>query len=98
MDGLRIEWDESKSRGNLRKHGVSFQEAATVFTDERALLLADPAHSDEEDRFVLLGLGASLRLLVVCRCYRRGDEWIRIISARKATQSEAKVYAQRWGT
>lgn len=98
MSELRIEWDETKNRDNLRKHKVSFQEAATVFYDERALLLADPDHSDEEDRFLLLGLSARLRLLVVCHCYRHGDEWIHIISARKATKPEAEVYARRWRT
>jgi len=96
MAALRIEWDEAKSRINKRKHGVSLQEAATVFSDENALLLADPDHSDEEDRFVLLGLSTTLRLLVVCHCYRSDDEIIRIISARKATKPEANVYAQRW--
>jgi len=96
MAELRVEWDEGKSRSNLRKHGISFQEAATVFCDERALLLADPDHSDDEDRFVLLGLSVRPRLLVVCHCYRQGDRLIRIISARKATKSEAAVYARRW--
>jgi uncharacterized DUF497 family protein len=93
---LRVEWDEAKNRENRRKHKVSFAEAATVFHDERALLLADPDHSDEEDRFILLGLSVTLRLLVVCHCYRAGDEIIRIISARKATKPEAGVYANRW--
>ena len=97
MPGLRIEWDEAKNRENVRKHKISFQEAATVFYDERALLLADPDHSDEEDRFILLGLSSTLRLLVVCHCYRRSDECIRIISARKAARPEAAVYADRWG-
>ena len=96
MTGLRIEWDEGKNRENVRKHKVAFEEAATVFSDERALLLADPDHSDEEDRFVLLGLSTTLRLLVVCHCYRANDETIRIISARKATKPEAAVYADRW--
>jgi hypothetical protein len=93
---LRIEWDEAKNRDNVRKHKISFGEAATVFYDERALFLADPDHSDEEDRFLLLGLSARLRLLVVCHCYRADDEVIRIISARKATKPEAVVYADRW--
>jgi len=95
MAALRIEWDEAKSRINKRKHGVSFQEVATVFSDENALLLADPDHSDEEDRFVLLGLSTTLRSLLVCHCYRSDDEIIRIISARKATKSEVSVYAKR---
>ena len=81
----------------MRKHRVSFGEAATVFSDERALFLADPDHSDEEDRFILLGLSTALRLLVVCHCYRTNDETIRIISARKATKPEAVAYAGRWG-
>ncbi len=97
MPELRIEWDETKNRENVRKHRISFEEAATVFSDERALLLADPDHSDEEDRFILLGLSITLRLLVVCHCYRANDETIRIISARKATKSEAAIYAARWG-
>lgn len=96
MPELRIEWDEAKNRDNVRKHKISFGEAATVFYDERALFLADPDHSDEEDRFLLLGLSARLRLLVVCHCYRADDEVIRIISARKATKPEAVVYADRW--
>lgn len=96
MPGLRIEWDEAKNRENVRKHKVSFEEASTVFSDERALFLADPDHSDEEDRFILLGLSTMFRLLVVCHCYRANDEIIRIISARKATKPEATVYANRW--
>ena len=95
MPELRIEWDAAKNRENVRKHKVSFEEAATVFSDERALFLADPDHSDEEDRFILLGLSITLRLLVVCHCYRANDEIIRIISARKATKPEAAVYADR---
>ncbi len=96
MPDLRIEWDAAKNRENVRKHKISFEEAATVFSDERALFLADPGHSDEEDRFILLGLSTTLRLLVVCHCYRAEDEVIRIISARKATKPEATVYADRW--
>ena len=95
MPELRIEWDAAKNRENVRKHKVSFEEAATVFSDERALFLDDPDHSDEEDRFILLGLSITLRLLVVCHCYRANDEIIRIISARKATKPEAAVYADR---
>ncbi len=96
MSELRIEWDAAKNRENTRKHKVSFEEAATVFYDERALFLADPDHSGDEERFVLLGLSTTLRLLVVCHCYRAGDEVIRIISARKAAKPEAAVYADRW--
>ena len=96
MADLKIEWDAAKSHGNLRKHGVSFEEAATVFYDDNALLLADPDHSAHEDRFVLLGLSAALRLVVVCHCYRTDHETIRIISARKTSRAERLVYTQRW--
>jgi len=92
---LRFEWDTEKDAANRRKHGVSFEEAQTVFFDEEALFLADPEHSENEDRFVLLGLSASLRLLV-CHCYRRAGRIIRIISARKSDRRERRQYAQRW--
>lgn len=96
MTDIRFEWDQRKSAANKQKHGVSFEEAATVFSDESALLLLDPGHSDEEDRFVLLGLSVSLRTLVVCHCYRKGEKVIRIISARKATRIERTQYVQRY--
>ena len=96
MKAPKIEWDAAKNAENKRKHGVSFEEASTVFGDEHALLLADPDHSTEEDRFLLMGFSASLRILVVCHCYRRGDQIIRIITARKATKSERAVYIKRW--
>ena len=92
----RFEWDEKKSRSNKRKHGVSFEEAITVFSDENALLIADPDHSTEEDRFILLGLSAQLRMLVVCHCYWEDEEIIRLISARKATRVEREQYNKRW--
>ena len=96
MPGLRFEWDERKAVQNRRKHGVSFEEAITVFVDDHALLIDDPDHSRDEDRFVLLGLGARLRTLVVVHCYRKADEVIRIISARKATRKERGLYGERW--
>ena len=92
MDDLRFEWNPAKARENLRKHGVSFDEARTVFADEHAILLDDPEHSADEDRFALLGLSAPLRVLVVTHCYREGDAVIRVISARKATRSERVQY------
>lgn len=95
MADLRFEWDQRKNSANRRKHGVSFEEAATVFTDEHALLIADPDHSQSEDRFVLLGLCSSLRILVVCHCYQETEELVRIISARKATKSERLQYNRR---
>jgi uncharacterized DUF497 family protein len=89
---LRFEWDPKKAVANLHKHGVSFTDAQTVFADENAKLIDDPDHSEEEDRFVLLGLSSSLRLLVVCRCYRSEGNVIRIISARKAEGHERNSY------
>ncbi len=95
MDRIRFEWDAEKNTWNQRKHGISFEEAQSVFVDENALMIHDPDHSGEEDRFILLGLSANIRLLVVCHCYRENDEVIRIISARKATRSEQKRYWER---
>jgi uncharacterized DUF497 family protein len=92
MSTLRFEWDEHKATANAKKHGVSFDEAKSVFLDERAKLIDDPDHSDDEERFVLLGLSRTLRLLVVCHCYRSEGNIIRIISARKASAHEAKSY------
>ena len=92
MDGLKFEWDRRKETANRKKHGVSFAEARTVFFDENARVIADPGHSDEEERFILLGLSSQLRLLVVCHCYREDQGTIRIISARKANRSEQQVY------
>lgn len=92
MRALRFEWDERKATANANKHGVSFEEARSVFFDERAQLIDDPDHSEVEERFVLLGLSSSLRLLLVCHCYRTAENVIRIISARKATARESKSY------
>ena len=89
---MKIIWDETKNLGNIRKHKISFEEAQTVFYDPEAKLIADPDHSDEEDRFIILGLSKMLHLLVVCHCYKENDETIRIISARKATKAESKSY------
>jgi hypothetical protein len=95
MRDLSFEWDAQKSEANRLKHGVSFEEAVTVFSDDQAILIADPEHSEAEDRFALLGLSADLRALVVCHCYRL-DDVIRIISARRATRREREQYAKRW--
>jgi uncharacterized DUF497 family protein len=92
---LRFEWDSAKARENRRKHGVSFEEARTVFLDEDALLKPDEDHSDDEDRFILLGLNSTLRVILVCRCYRQEDEVIRIISARKASLALRRQYDDR---
>jgi len=96
MSAPRFNWDPAKARENLRKHGVSFEEAQTVFDDEQALVLDDPDHSIDEPRFVLLGLSATLRVLLVVHSYREDDEVIRLISARKATRSERAQYGARW--
>ena len=92
MSFLRFEWDPAKAIANVRKHGVSFEDAQTVFSDERARLIDDPDHSQDEERFVLLGLSSSLRLLVVAHCYRSEGGVIRIISARRATRTEERSY------
>jgi len=93
---LRFAWDNNKARQNKRAHGISFEEASTVFSDEHAMLIDHPDHSDDEDRFILLGLSATLRTLVVCHCYRKDDHVIRIISARKSTRKERDIYNRRW--
>ena len=93
---LRFEWDEAKNAANQRKHGVSFEEAQSVFYDERALLIEDPDEASGEHRFVLLGLSDALRTLLVCHCYRERESVIRIISARKADRAERADYERRW--
>ncbi|MEX2206979.1 MAG: BrnT family toxin [Myxococcota bacterium] len=94
---LRFEWDEAKNKENRRKHRVSFEEAQTVFYDDRASLIEDEDENDaNEERFLLLGLSATLRLLVVCHCYRAKDQVIRLISARRASATERRDYETRW--
>lgn len=95
MDGLRFEWDDDKEKINITKHGISFDEARTVFFDERALQFFDPDHSEDEDRFVLLGMSFKLRILVVCHCSREEEAVIRIFSARKADRDEQGEYWRR---
>jgi len=92
---MNFVWDENKAAINATKHGVTFQEAATVFDDCDALCMYDPDHSEEEDRFIMLGMSTTARILVVCHCYRENDEQIRIISARKATKNETSTYNRR---
>ena len=92
MTKLKFEWDEQKSRDNLRKHGVTFTEAQTIFFDEDAVEFYDDEHSLQEDRFLLLGLSSKLRVLLVCHCLRDAGSVIRIISARKATKNERGMY------
>ena len=95
MKKLIFEWDNKKNTSNKRQHGVSFEEAQSVFFDENAIEFDDPDHSIQEERFILLGISQSLKVLVVCHCYRSHDSKIRIISARKATKMEQGVYSRR---
>ena len=92
MKSLEFSWDDRKNKQNKKKHGISFEEAQTVFFDENAVEFFDPDHSEKENRFIILGLSYRLRILVVCHCLRKDDSEIRIISARKATKKEKKVY------
>ena len=89
---LQFEWDDSKAKLNVAKHGVSFEEASTVFGDPLSLTISDPAHSQAEDRFILLGHSHRQRLLVVVHT-ERGDK-IRLISARRASRNERKQYEE----
>ena len=92
MKHIHFEWDENKNIINKKKHKVSFAEAKTVFYDPAALIIHDPDHSEDEERFLIMGLSQTLKVLVVCHCYRENDEIIRIISARKAENDETKKY------
>jgi len=92
MSDLIFAWDDRKAQQNEQKHGISFEEAQTAFYDDNARLSNDPDHSQDEDRYILLGVSAVLRILVVCHVYRQNDEVIRIISARRATKQEQKQY------
>ena len=95
MSYIRFEWDENKNRANIKKHQISFDEAKTVFYDENARLISDPGHSNNEDRFILLGLSHNAKILVVVHAYKEQDELIRIISARKATKNENQYYFRK---
>lgn len=92
MTRLRITWDTVKAELNLKKHNVSFEEAKSVFYDDKAIEFFDTGHSEEESRFLLLGMSDHFRLLLIVHCYREDESVIRIISARKATKNENKHY------
>ncbi|MDP3292342.1 MAG: BrnT family toxin [Sulfuricurvum sp.] len=94
MKSLRFEWDDTKASSNITKHGVSFEEAKTVFDDDFARLIADPDHSDAEERFILLGMSYTLKILAVVHCYRDRDGTIRLISARRSTKNEERQYKE----
>ena len=89
-----FDWDENKNRINLEKHGITFEEASTVFFDDRAILFDDPEHSIDEDRFLLLGMSETAKVCIVCHRYRESDTVIRIISARQATRKEEERYVR----
>ncbi len=95
MDEIRFEWDENKNTINKRIHGIAFEEAESVFFDPDALVRDDPAHSEDEDRFIILGFSVKANILVVSHCFRDNDSVIRIISARKATKNEEAQYNDR---
>lgn len=91
---IKFDWDPAKAASNLRKHGVSFEEARSVFYDEFAVQFYDNTHSADEERFLMLGMSSGAHLLLVCHCERAGGSVIRIISARKATKQESFYYGQ----
>lgn len=93
-ESISFSWDAGKNVINQNKHTVSFEEAVSVFYDEEAIVISDDEHSIDEDRFVIIGTSSKLRVLVVCHCYRKNDEEIRIISARKAKSRERMQYEE----
>ena len=94
MSDIKFQWNDNKNKINQKKHKISFEEAQSVFFDEEALIIDDPEHSLEEERFIILGLSKKANLLVVCHCYRESDTIMRIISARKATVRETISYSK----
>ena len=95
MQDLLFVWDGEKNQANIKNHGVSFEEAQTAFYDENATVYYDPDHSEDEDRFILLGMSFRLHVLVVCHCYRESESIIRITAARKADKDERNAYGRR---
>ena len=91
---MKFEWDKKKAKTNEIKHNVSFEEAISVFNDEFARVIFDEKHSENEERFIILGLSKRLNILVVVHCFKENDKIIRIISARKATKNETKQYKE----
>jgi uncharacterized DUF497 family protein len=92
MNEVGFGWDDKKEKTNIKNHGISFDEASTTFYDENAIQFFDPDHSEDEDRFILLGISFKLKVLVVCHCFRKEETVVRIISARKADRGEEKDY------
>ena len=95
MTHIEFSWDNTKAGANINKHGISFEEARSVFFDPNALIISDPEHSEREERFIILGVSIVHHILVVCHCYRKNDSLIRIISARKATRHEQQQYRRK---
>lgn len=94
MNSLKFEWDPVKASSNMKKHGISFDEAKTVFDDDFGRLIPDPDHSADEERFILMGMSYTLKILTVVHCYRDNDGVIRIISARASTKNEERQYKE----
>ena len=94
MEQLKFEWDENKNKTNLKKHGIDFIEAQTVFYDDSSIVFDDPQHSTDENRFVIIGQSFNSNICLVCHCYRQENKVIRIISARKATKKEVDRYVK----
>jgi uncharacterized DUF497 family protein len=95
MANIEFIWDNRKNKANAKNHSVSFEEAQTAFFDEQAIAFFDPDHSEEEDRFILLGISFKLRVLVVCHCFRESEKVVRLVSARKADKAEERDYWRR---
>ena len=93
---MKFDWNPDKNKSNIRKHGVDFEEAETVFQDEMALELFDDEHSGGEDRYIIIGISSKTRELMVCHCYRNNSDIVRIISARRATKNEIVLYERRY--
>lgn len=94
MNEIQFEWDDNKNSINIKKHKISFEEASTVFYDENAIVFDDPEHSQDEDRFLIIGVSTSRKICIVSHCYRDDDNIIRLISAREAEKSEQQVYVE----
>lgn len=97
MDELRFERDKKKEKINIKKYGISFGEASSAFYDEKAIQFFDPDHSEDEDRFIMLGISFKLRILVVCHYFRESETVVRLVSARKADRDEQQEYWRRRG-
>jgi len=92
MNDYIFNWDDEKNKLNINKHGITFDEASTVFDDDDAIFIRDDIHSLSEERYIVIGFSEKARILIVCHCYRNGEKVVRIISARKANKSEEQIY------